>query len=896
MSSEDPSNDPKSTVSTDARYSRGNQIGGRYSLQLNVFEASNDDSHPTRQLIQRTSIPHGGDDAFTATEALRAMLEEGTTWPIVREWDPLDLGLHRAGLAYGNAVPPYIRRDQDEKVAFSLRQSAERGGMTLIVGDSTAGKTRSAYEGLLSTAPNRRLFAPTSLTELTSTIPSLIHLGQQSVLWLDDLENYVDPNGLTPRILTILRNAGVMIVATIRTEEYRRLTDIGSVTHSVDRVHRQQSSSNSRMLEQAEVVVLQRRWTPEEIERARTSEDVRIAAALDHHATYGIAEYIAAGPQLYRHWELSWETGANPRGAAIVEAALDCSRAGFVGSLPKALLESAHVDYLERAGGEVLRPEPFTAAMGWATRRHYGVSSLLLPGRTPDSFRLFDYILDTSLRQKQPTPVLDITWNRVLAYVGDDRSLIRKVSFAARNEGRIDVALRSWEKLANSGDGEALHRRGHLLIQSGDIEDAIKSWTKAAEAGEEHSPFDLGIFFQSAHRFGEARRWLEVAAEAGDESAMGELARVLKRMGQHKEAERWAAKATEESTKKVSKPTLAYTLAIANRLEQAESVLRGPVEAGDSQALNAYGIILRQQKRTGEAEEAFRKAVDSGNIAAMANLGQILRNTGHAVEAEDYFRRSIQAGWSDAYLDLADHLVSQGRVDEAVAEIGGTAQEGLAFAAYSLGSALVMAEKPKDAEPWLRQAASVGIYDAKRLLAQVLSDTHRNEEALPFWQDCADQGDPTANFMLGEWHAGLDDWPSALPAYISAAQGGDEYAACKLGMYFWSRDPEQAHEWLQIGLELGHSHSACVLAEMYETLGVPAEAERLWKLSISMGHGESHVAVFLASLLAKQEGRGKEAAFWLHRAKGALGNSKAGSTKKRPQKRSQRRGGKGRRG
>ena len=78
--------------------------------------------------------------------------------PKVREiTDPVVLGTHRAAPADGESgdtarsaeAPPYIPRDQDSE----LRELLAAGGFVLLVGDSTAGKTRMAFEALHATLP-----------------------------------------------------------------------------------------------------------------------------------------------------------------------------------------------------------------------------------------------------------------------------------------------------------------------------------------------------------------------------------------------------------------------------------------------------------------------------------------------------------------------------------------------------------------------------------------------------------------------------------------------------------------------------------------------------------------------------------------------------------------------
>jgi hypothetical protein len=81
---------------------------------------------------------------------------DGRRLPQVRDvTDPTVLGVHPAALISTrathstgntrlNSIPSYVERDVDEE----FRQLIAAGGFVLLVGDSTAGKSRAAYEAI----------------------------------------------------------------------------------------------------------------------------------------------------------------------------------------------------------------------------------------------------------------------------------------------------------------------------------------------------------------------------------------------------------------------------------------------------------------------------------------------------------------------------------------------------------------------------------------------------------------------------------------------------------------------------------------------------------------------------------------------------------------------------
>ncbi|EFC78952.1 hypothetical protein FrEUN1fDRAFT_7925, partial [Parafrankia sp. EUN1f] len=74
--------------------------------------------------------------------------------------DPTLIGVHASRHATDPSgvsnLPPYIPRDIDNE----LRGSLAPGKFLILVGDSTAGKSRAAYEALVSTLPDHSIIAP----------------------------------------------------------------------------------------------------------------------------------------------------------------------------------------------------------------------------------------------------------------------------------------------------------------------------------------------------------------------------------------------------------------------------------------------------------------------------------------------------------------------------------------------------------------------------------------------------------------------------------------------------------------------------------------------------------------------------------------------------------------
>ena len=350
--------------------------------------------------------------------------------PRVRDvTDPTILGVHPAifapvhagpagtvpvpgGPSVDRRVPAYVPRDIDVR----LRESVAAGGFVLLIGDSTAGKTRAMFEAVASTCPGHFLLVPGGRDALPAAVTEATKQ-YKWVLWLDDLERFLGIGGLSGTAVARLTAlpGDHAIVGTLRAAEHARLTEI------VAGVGDDQAAPSARdardVIDHATTFRLPRLFSASEQMSARDRDwDPRIADAIAHAEGYGIAEYLAAGPGLLNAWLDAWAPGMHPRAAALISAAVDCRRAGLTGSLPRTLLNEIHEEYLAARGGTRLRPEPLADAWNWATaaRGNTTAAPIAIDSAKsgPDEWVLvFDYLVDhvqrhPSAENRIPTPTL----------------------------------------------------------------------------------------------------------------------------------------------------------------------------------------------------------------------------------------------------------------------------------------------------------------------------------------------------------------------------------------------------------------------------------------------------------------------------------------------------------
>ncbi|MBN0043314.1 tetratricopeptide repeat protein [Streptomyces actuosus] len=316
-------------------------------------------------------------------------------------------GVHPADGHRAQPAPPYVERDAEPV----LREALTQGGFVLIVGESTAGKTRLAYEVARSLFPRHSFVRPLARTALATAV-EVARRRRRAVLWLDDLENHLGADGLTTSMLAGLlqgRSRRTVVLATMRSEEYRRYDarEESRLTGSDRDAWRAQRD----VLDQARKIRLPRHWSPTEQRRAAAYQaDARLRVALKSCDRFGLAEVIAAGPELLAAWDHAWAPGANPRGGAIVAAAVDCRRSGLRRPVSRQWLRELHPPYLAERGGPDLQPEPFEEAMQWACRAAYATSGLLI-GNYSQGYVAFDYLLSAP----GLPPVPDHLWEALLS-------------------------------------------------------------------------------------------------------------------------------------------------------------------------------------------------------------------------------------------------------------------------------------------------------------------------------------------------------------------------------------------------------------------------------------------------------------------------------------------------
>lgn len=528
-------------------------------------------------------------------------------WVPAADADPVSFGVHRAPDAFGHPdVVQYVPRCVDVQVDARLEALAETGGMLLLTGDSAAGKSRALFEGMVRNLGDWSVCKPDPDADLSS-LHSSSGSDHQKVVWLDDLHNYLRSDGLTPSLLDQFVRRGMVVLATLRTEFHEHYTDEEDGPSLSRSTGPRLPSSPGRVIRAAHHITLDRIWTEDERSAASSGEDPRVVAALNADRAHGVAEYLAAGPQVLKRWKAASRAKGNPRGAALVAAAVALARTGVDTALPPESLERLHAHFLDRAGGPALRPEGMEEAWDWASRIVLGVTSPLVPGRG-GTWKPFDYLVSDTARMSRPSELPGQVWDEALRIVDDSRRVL--VATVAKVAGRPEVAKEVLGPLAERDVPDGLINLGALLAEEMDYAGAARCFERAFYLGDSSGAHNMGALSYARGCLEAAREWYERAIEGGERESIGALGLVHEKLGNQ---------------------------------DEAAALWKRGTEAGDPGSALHYSDWLRSKWQSDEAVEALRVAAD-GEIpfAALSYAGALLRRKDHET-ANAYVARAYDA-------------------------------------------------------------------------------------------------------------------------------------------------------------------------------------------------------------------------------------------------------------
>jgi tetratricopeptide (TPR) repeat protein len=530
----------------------------------------------------------------------------------VRKLDnPLEMGVHKAAPG-GSRVPPFVPRDRTPE----LEKALLAGGFVLVVGDSTAGKTRLAYEAMRTCLPRHVCIRPRTPDALSAAL-ALARRRRHSIVWLDDLERYV----------TAADWNGVAVLATIRANERDELAS------SPDR-QRVRTGRDVLSAITAEIR-LDRMWSDDELARARATADERIALGVAAAPRHGVAETIAAGPQLLQ----KWQDAQDRRGAAIVAAAVDARLAGYYRPLSEDVLRTLHTTYLPAAE----RLGSWEDALAWATRPVAATSSMLEPVR--GGYLAFDYLVDAVHHTNFVVPVP--TWEVLVAVA--EPSDLGELGLKASFHGQFELVERVARTLLDAGHHLEAAVVAAALGNAGRSDRALELLEDVLERAENDPVLRLDVLsilvWESGEKYGDmgdpeaalplARRLVEEStALHGPTHSRTLFARmaVARQLGGAGEIDAALKLASDVVTVAESVRPPDEQLILSARFERC---VWTRVVHGDAAGVEAFAELLRQLRDLADPDPRLE-------TMCMWNLGGALIDSGDAASAQPVLAEALE--------------------------------------------------------------------------------------------------------------------------------------------------------------------------------------------------------------------------------------------------------------
>jgi hypothetical protein len=390
------------------------------------------------------------------------------------QWTPGELGVHP--VAGGGPLPAYIRRPHDERLRVILAPPVAGSRLVVVRGEPGAGTTRAAWEAVADVLAEWPLEYPRTAAALAARLEAGIPAG--TVLWLGELGRYADADdgaAALNRLGDLLDEDGYLVVTTIWPWQW----DTYSAAVGAGRGAGDPAWLAGRMLARLDELSFNppssispdygggfldvpARFTAAELAEAAGSGDPALAAAAAAAGPDGqVTQYLAGIPGLLHRYA---GPGGDPRGRAILTAAMDATRLGHTGPLPASLLEQASL--LGQAAAGSLPGTP--AAAG----RESGLAAV--PAGEGAGYRLAGALDQYGRRARQDQAGTAALWHALIAHAagagtGAGTGLLdtTRLGQAARDRGLYRYAAALWTAAASRGSADAAARLVSLLHETG---------------------------------------------------------------------------------------------------------------------------------------------------------------------------------------------------------------------------------------------------------------------------------------------------------------------------------------------------------------------------------------------------------------------------------------------
>ncbi|NSX35558.1 hypothetical protein HTS88_03950 [Pseudarthrobacter oxydans] len=638
----------------------------------------------------------------------------------IDELDAFDLEVHPA-ISQGTNVdglpplPIYVDRPHDLRLR-QIVNSCESGesAAAVLVGGSSSGKTRAAWEAVRRLPKSWSLWHPLSPGRPKAVLDGLDEIPPRTVLWLNELQHYILTSPpevgeeVAARLRVLLRDDGrapILIIGTIWPEY---LAKISAAPPGGDFDLHSQARSFVVPVE----IKVPSSFSAAELETAREAGDPRLTQALSHSKAGEITQYLAGARALLERYE-----SAPPAAQAVIKVAIDAQRLGYAENLSRSFLERAAAGYLSDNEWLALGDDWLDQALEYTAGKCHGAVGLLVrqrlrPGQGTEElphFRLADYIAQWGRKVRCfEIPPVDF-WEAGVEHISTAKGLVL-LGEAAAIRWRVRYAVLLYQRAIDMGEPLALLRMGELEEKRGDSTLAIDFYLRGAHAGNLKAQLKLAEMLTLQGELTDAKKWLRAAADQGEFRALESLAEIAERAGEVPAAIELLQQAVE----------------LAGRLE-ASRPLRQLARLQESLGNDGEAETLRELSKAGFQTVVRRSLQDiakrSGGMTMLKD--ELLAGVSEA-QAEGRTARS-----SDLEL-LAEIYEEEGELDKAEAVADLAAEQGYPTVLLTLVAERFNRGNKKEAERLAQKAADAGDSYGLHELARCNPDDGRLQQLLEF--------------------------------------------------------------------------------------------------------------------------------------------------------------------
>ncbi|MER5569088.1 hypothetical protein ABT083_23145 [Streptomyces goshikiensis] len=549
------------------------------------------------------------------------------------------------------------------------------------------------------------------------------HLKPYSIVWLNEMQQYLLPQPDGPKVAAALQNlladiseGPILLLGTMWPDYWELLVPGADGEGGLELAVA--NGAVGQLLEQAITITVPEAFTPTELDAVAhlVREDPRLALAWQRASNGQITQFLAGAPTLWRRYEQ-----ADAPSQAILHAAIDARRFGHGRLLTEGFLKEAAAGYCKHIW-DSLSDNWFELSLNKLTRNYRRLPGPLIRYRlrpdeqpiTDDSlYYLADYLEEKGRIERQKIPPEQSLWVASARYSLHPTDLIQLARSAQKlkNENCVDLYVRASEY----GDAAGIH----WLIRT---EIGRRRLVRAETLIDDHAPSgrlfaELSAAASTSGLVLDAERFAKRASLLSDPTGLRRLAYDFAASGQEETAERlynWGA----ASNDMVAISWLTRRRLAQGRRQEARRFAEAALSLGFPASLMQVAHDYLSSDDAAEADHLYRKVAELGHVGALRREAEEVSRYRQHRTALHLYRVAARAGDPLALQWLSWHHDGRGEHLRAEELAHSAARLGNAHALHGLAHLRLGAGSQDEARRLNLLAASMGDTNARDWLAR----------------------------------------------------------------------------------------------------------------------------------------------------------------------------------